>query len=157
MGYALSGDLGRHENETTAEEFMTLVHHDDVERVRATHNAALDPSEPTPYPAEFRVTRPVKVFGHVDVEGAGRERRVVSIVSTIAGITERKEWAKREHLLRERLRRQADLLNQSYDAIIALRIDGRVQAPPAVFCGRSTSSLTETRSAPARNVKGTTS
>ena len=49
----------------------------------------------------------------------------MSIVSTIAGITERKEWAKREHLLRERLRRQADLLNQSYDAIIALRINGR--------------------------------
>lgn len=75
MGYALSGDLGRHENETTAEEFMTLVHHDDVERVRATHNAALDPSEPTPYPAEFRVTRPdrevrwVKVFGMSMLKG----------------------------------------------------------------------------------------
>jgi PAS domain S-box-containing protein len=40
-------------------------------------------------------------------------------------ITEHKEWAERERLLKERLRRQADLLDQSHDAILTLQTGGR--------------------------------
>jgi PAS domain S-box-containing protein len=60
----------------------------------------------------------VETQGLAHLEGAGRERQVVSLSGTVADITERKHHE-------ELLQRQADLLDQSYDAIFALRIDGR--------------------------------
>jgi PAS domain S-box-containing protein len=125
--------LGAHENEATVEEFMTRMHPDDVERVWAAYNVALDPSGPERSETEFRFRRAdgevrwIKIWGltHFDLEGSGRERRVASVVGTVDDITEPKAWAEREHSLKERLRRQADLLDQSHDAILTLRLGGR--------------------------------
>jgi PAS domain S-box-containing protein len=118
--------LGTYENEATVEEFMTWVHQDDVERVWAAYNATLDPSEPTRSATEFRLRRAdgevrwVKTWAltHFDLAGAGRERRVASVVGTVDDITEPKQNE-------ELLRRQADLLDQSHDAILTLQTGGR--------------------------------
>ncbi len=118
--------FGATENDTTLEEFMTWAHPDDVEMVGAAYKAALDPSEPKRSATEYRIRRAdgevrwVGTWGHTyfDLEGSGRERRATSVVGTVADITERKHHE-------ELLRRQADLLDQSHDAILTMQTDGR--------------------------------
>jgi PAS domain S-box-containing protein len=105
---------------------MTRVHPDDVERVWAAYNAALNPSAPKRYATEFRIRRAdgevrwVRTWGltHFDLVGAGRERRAVSVVGIILDSTEHKHHE-------ELVQRQADLLNQSHDAILTMKTDGR--------------------------------
>ena len=97
--------FGVAENEATVEEFMNRVHPDDAERVWAAYHAALDPAEPHRTATEFRVRRGdgevrwVETFGQAYFEGDGRERRAVSVVGTVADVTERKEREEKEHLL----------------------------------------------------------
>jgi PAS domain S-box-containing protein len=97
--------FGVAENEATLEEFMNRVHPDDAERVWAAYHAALDPAEPHRTATEFRVRRGdgevrwVETFGQAYFEGDGRERRAVSVVGTVADVTERKEREEKEHLL----------------------------------------------------------
>jgi PAS domain S-box-containing protein len=72
---------------------------------------------------EFRLqgdgkVRWVETLGLAHCEGVLGEREAAGVVGTVADITQRKEHE-------ELLQRQADLLDQSYDAILALRIDGR--------------------------------
>jgi PAS domain S-box-containing protein len=92
-------------NEATIEEITKLVHPGDVERLWAAREAALDPADPKPYTHECRVQRRdgevrwVEVHGLAYFEGAGRERRAVSMIGTVADITERKEREEKEHLL----------------------------------------------------------
>jgi PAS domain-containing protein len=70
------------EDRTDIEEFKRRVHPDDIERVWAAVEAALDPTNLKPYADEFRHTRgdgEVRwTEGHtlVHFEGIGRERRV---------------------------------------------------------------------------------
>jgi PAS domain S-box-containing protein len=112
------------ENETPIEEIMQRVNPDDTEKVWAAFRAALDPVPPKRSPTQFRLQRGgrgvrwVETQGLAHLEDARRERRVVSFVGTVADITERKQHE-------ELLRRQADLLDQSDDAIFALQIGGR--------------------------------
>jgi PAS domain S-box-containing protein len=118
--------LGRYENEATVEEFMTWVHPDDAGKVWAAYDAVLDPSEPERSATEFRIRRAddevrwVRTWGlaHFDLVGASRERRVASVVGTVDDITEHKQHE-------ELMRRQADLLDQSHDAILTLQTGGR--------------------------------
>jgi hypothetical protein len=55
---------------------------------------------------EYRVQRRdseirwVRVCRLASREGAGRERRMASLVGTVEDITEHKEWAEREHFLK---------------------------------------------------------
>jgi len=92
------------EYEAPIEEIMRLVHPDDAERVWAALEAALDPAEPKRSATEFRLRRRngevrwVETLGLAYFEGAGRERRAVS-VGTVQDITERKEREEKEHLL----------------------------------------------------------
>lgn len=85
--------------------FTKQLHPRDAERVWAAFQAALDPAEPKPYATEYRVHRRgdefhwVEAHGRAHFEGAGRERRAVSMVGTVQDITERKEREEREHLL----------------------------------------------------------
>jgi PAS domain S-box-containing protein len=117
--------LGTPENDTVLEEFMTWVHTDDVERVWAAYNAALDPSEPKRSAIEFRIRRAdgevrwIRTWGltHFDLGGAGRELRAASVVGTVDDITEHKEWAEREHLLRRESTHRAKNLISVVDAI----------------------------------------
>jgi two-component sensor histidine kinase len=94
------------------------VHPDDIERVWAATEAALDPTNLKPYADEFRHRRgdgEVRwTEGHtlVHFEGIGRERRAVRIVGTAQDITERKLREEREQLLmREINHRAKNMLN----------------------------------------------
>jgi PAS domain S-box-containing protein len=110
------------ENEAPIEEIVERVNPDDVERFRAAFQAAFDPAEPK-RSAEFQLRRNgkarwVETLGLAHFEGTGGERGAAGVVGTVADITERKHSE-------ELLRRQADLLDQSHDAIFALQTNGR--------------------------------
>jgi PAS domain S-box-containing protein len=99
--------------EAALEEIIKLIHPDDVERVLTALEARLDPVEPNRSPTEFRLRRRrdevqwVETLGLAYYEGAGRERRAVSVVGTVADITERKEREEKEHLLMREINHRA--------------------------------------------------
>jgi PAS domain S-box-containing protein len=107
----VSGDLRFQEifdvtaDEIPIEQVMKRVHPDDAEMVQANLGAALDPIDPRRSANEFRLWRGssevcwVEAHGLAHFEGVGRERRAVSMVGTIADITERKEREEKVHLL----------------------------------------------------------
>jgi PAS domain S-box-containing protein len=113
------------EDSTDVEVFTKRVHPDDVERVWAAIEAALDPSDSKPYATEFRLRRGegevrwVEAHGLVHFEGSGRERRAVSMVGTAQDITERKS---RE----EAQARLAAIVTSSADGIVGKTLDGIV-------------------------------
>jgi PAS domain S-box-containing protein len=78
------------------EEILARIHPEDLPRVWETVEAALDPRDPRPYAAEYRIflndrsVRWVEAHGLASFEGAGTERRATSLVGTAADITERK-------------------------------------------------------------------
>jgi PAS domain S-box-containing protein len=112
------------------DEIMKRVHLEDSERVRAAFEAALDPADPKPLAVEYRVqlgdgeVRWVEAHGLAYFDGAGREGRVVSIVGTVADITERKELEKErrereetEHLIMREMNHRAKNMLSVVDAI----------------------------------------
>ena len=108
------------ENEAPINEIMKRANQNDIGKVWAAFNAVAEPKGAT---TEFRLQRDgrvrwVETLGLAHCEGVGGEREAAGVVGTVADITQRKEHE-------ELLQRQADLLDQSYDAIFALRIDGR--------------------------------
>jgi PAS domain S-box-containing protein len=110
--------FGVPEDGAIVEEFMNWVHPDDVEKVWAGYHSALDPAQPERSPTQFRLRRGdgkvrwVETQRLAHVEGAGRERQVVSFIGTVQDITERKERDEREQLLmREITHRARNLLN----------------------------------------------
>jgi PAS domain S-box-containing protein len=111
------------EDRTDIEEFKRRVHPDDIERVWAAVEAALDPTNLKPYADEFRHRRgdgEVRwTEGHtlVHFEGIGRERRAVSMVGTAQDITERKSREERERLLIHELNHRAKNILSVVDAI----------------------------------------
>jgi PAS domain S-box-containing protein len=113
------------ENGATVEKFMSWVHPDDAEKVWAAFWTALDPAQSKRSPTQFRLRRGdgevrwVETQELAHLEGAGHEQRVVSFIGTAADITERKHSE-------ELVQRQADLLNQSQDAILTWKIGGGI-------------------------------
>jgi two-component sensor histidine kinase len=103
------------EDKTDIEEFTKRVHPDDVERVWAAIEAALDPTDPKPYAIEFRHLRAdgevrwVEAHGLTHFEGAPPERRAVMMVGTAQDITERK---RREEERRDREEREYLLMRE---------------------------------------------
>ena len=97
-------------HERPNEQILTLLHPDDLPRVWAAVEAALDPSNPQPYSIEYRVNRPdgtscwVEAHGTALFEGEGAERRAASFVGTVADVTERKHAEARLRASEERLR-----------------------------------------------------
>ncbi len=107
-------------DETSIEEIMKRVHPDHVQMGWAALEAALDPVDPKRSATEFRLRRRdgdvhwVEVYGLAYFEGAGHERRAVSMVGTAQDITERKwreeerkERAEREHVLMREINHRA--------------------------------------------------
>jgi PAS domain S-box-containing protein len=111
------------ENEATLEEIIKLVHPDDVERVLAALKARLDPVEPNRTATEFRLRRGhgevrwVETLGLAYFEGVGREQRAVSVVGTVADITERKGREEKVHLLMREINHRAKNMLSVVDAI----------------------------------------
>jgi PAS domain S-box-containing protein len=111
-------------DEISTEDLMTLVHPDDVERFWADRQAALDPVNPKPYlHHEYRVRRRDGTVRWVEAnalayfEGAGAERRAVSLGGTVQDITERKEREENEHLLMREVNHRAKNMLSVVDAI----------------------------------------
>jgi PAS domain S-box-containing protein len=107
----------------TNEEFMRRVHPDDVEKVRTGMQAVFDPANLKPLSVEYRVRRGDGKFRWVEnhglayFEGAGRERRPVSLVGTVQDITERKEREEKEHLLMREINHRAKNMLSVVNAI----------------------------------------
>jgi PAS domain S-box-containing protein len=85
------------EYEATLDEIVKLVHPDDVKRVLTALEARLDPVNLNRSVTEFRLRRGrggvrwVETLGLAYFEGVGREQRTMSVVGTVADITERKQ------------------------------------------------------------------
>jgi PAS domain S-box-containing protein len=109
--------------ETPIEEFIKRVHPDDLERVLADREAALDPANPKSYAHEYRIRRRdgevrwVETHGLAYFERAGRERRLASFIGTAHDITERRERQEREHLLMREVNHRAKNMLSVVDAI----------------------------------------
>jgi PAS domain S-box-containing protein len=108
------------ENEAPIKEIMERANPSDMGKVWAAFNAVAETKGST---TEFRLPRDGKVrwvetLGLAHCEDVGGERETAGVIGTVADITQRKEHE-------ELLHRQADLLDQSSDAILALRIDDR--------------------------------
>jgi PAS domain S-box-containing protein len=105
------------------EEFMSWVHPDDAGRAWACLNDVLDPAEPRRFGLEFRIRRGdsevrwVQNLGLAYFEGDGRDRRAVSLVGTLADITERKEYEEKLHLLMREVNHRARNMLGVVDAI----------------------------------------
>jgi len=100
------------------DEILNLLHPDDLPSVLAKVRAALDPQNPQSFSAEYRVnhsdgsTRWVEAHGLATFAGEGAERKAISLVGTVADITEQK---KAQESLREseaRFRQLADAMPQ---------------------------------------------
>ncbi len=134
--HVFSGDARAQEifdfadNEAAKEEIMKLVHPDDLERVSAALEAALNPVDPRRSATEFRLRRAsgavrwVETLGLAYFDGDGRERRAVGFVGTVQDITERKkreeerrERAEKEHLLMREINHRAKNMLSVVDAI----------------------------------------
>jgi PAS domain S-box-containing protein len=121
LDFAMHGDARSQEildfatHELPIEEIMRRVHPHDTKRFRAAVEASLDPVNPRRAAIEFRLRRGggeirwVEAHGLAYFEGAGQERRAVSVVGTVADITERKE---REEERREREQKVQLLLRE---------------------------------------------
>jgi two-component sensor histidine kinase len=90
-----------------------LVHPDDVERVLTALEARLDPVDPKRSATELRLQRRgrelrwAETLGLAYFEGDGDGRRAVTVVGTIADITDRKEREEKEHLLMREINHRA--------------------------------------------------
>jgi PAS domain S-box-containing protein len=113
-------------DKTPVEEIMKRVHPDDAARVRAWHEATLDPADPRPYAQEFRIQRRDGEFRWVEAhrlayfEGNGREPRLVSSIGTVQDITERKQHEEQEHLLMREVSHRAKNMLSVVDSIAHL-------------------------------------
>jgi PAS domain S-box-containing protein len=118
------------EDKTDVEEFRRRVHPDDIERVWAAVEAALDPADPKPYATEFRLRRGegkdrwVEAHALVHFEGSGHQRRAVCMVGTAKDVTElklreeeRKQQQEKEHLLMREVNHRAKNMLSVVDAI----------------------------------------
>jgi PAS domain S-box-containing protein len=78
------------------DEMLARLHPEDLLGVRAKVEAALDPVNPQPYSAQYRINLPdgsmrwIETHGIASFEGTGANRRATSLVGTVADITERK-------------------------------------------------------------------
>jgi PAS domain S-box-containing protein len=130
------------ENEATVEKFMNWVHPDDAERVWAAYYAALDPVQPERSPTQFRLRREggkvrwVETQGLAHLEGAGRERQLVSFNGTVQDITERKEREEQVQLLVREVNHRAKNMLSVVDAIAHQTVSNSAEDYIERFCER---------------------
>jgi PAS domain S-box-containing protein len=97
------------EEKPNDEILATRIHPEDLPALWAKVEAALDPTEPKPYSAEYRINLPdgrvrwIEAHGTVTFEGSGESRRAKSFVGTVEDITGRREADMRLREIRHRL------------------------------------------------------
>jgi len=100
--------LGLAGNSMSGNGLFASVHPEDAAEVTAKFLAAMNPADPQPYFAEYRMLRPdgglvwVEAYGSPESEGEGGARRVLSVSGTVRDITYRK--AAEETLRQQRSR-----------------------------------------------------
>jgi len=83
-------------NQSHNDEILKLIHPDDLPKVWARVEAALNPAEAAPFSAEYRINRGdrtmrwVEAHGLATFEGEGAVAKAVDFVGTVADVTERK-------------------------------------------------------------------
>jgi PAS domain-containing protein len=101
------------DHETAIDEIVKRVHPDDMGRVRAAFDAALNQADPKPLATVYRIqredrgTRWMETHGLAYFEGAGCERQAARVIGTVADITERKANAEKAHLLTREINHRA--------------------------------------------------
>jgi PAS domain S-box-containing protein len=106
-------------DEVAFDDLLERVDPDDAERVSTVLTESLDPVNPKRSAIEFRIRLRSDGFRWVETyaDGAGPERRGVSIVGTCQDITERKEREEREHLLMREMNHRGKNMLSVVDAI----------------------------------------
>jgi PAS domain S-box-containing protein len=124
--------------EQSNDEIMaTRLHPEDLPGVWAKVEAALNPADPQPYSAEYRIILPdgsvrwIEAHGIATFEGTGVDRHATSLIGTAADITERKN-------VEVALRRTSERLDIAYDAANAGAwdwdiISGNIEWTPKMF------------------------
>ncbi|MGO9950955.1 MAG: PAS domain S-box protein, partial [Dissulfurispiraceae bacterium] len=113
-------------NQSPNENIFDRIHPKDLPGVWAKVEAALDPVNPLPYWAEYRINllhgsmRWIEAHGIASFEGIGENRRATSFVGTVADITERKQ-------AEEAQGRLASIVESADDAIIGKDLNGIIQ------------------------------
>ena len=78
------------------DEILKMIHPDDIKAVWSAVEAALNPSHPMPYFAEYRIRlknghiKWIEAHGVATFEGEGENKKAKSLVGTVQDITERK-------------------------------------------------------------------
>lgn len=99
-------------------EALKRLHPDDAKVVMAKAYASLDPANPQPFDAEYRVVmddgsiRWIEALGTATFSGEGTARRPESLVGTIADITQRKDAEATLRTSESRFRQLADAMPQ---------------------------------------------
>jgi PAS domain S-box-containing protein len=112
------------------DEILKLLHPEDLPRVWAAVEAALDPLHPTPYSIEYRVNHPdgetrwVEARGLAAFEGEGAARRATSFAGTVLDVTARK---RAEAELRESTTLLLAISDSSRDVIYAKDSAGKLR------------------------------
>ena len=114
--YQLSADI------LPIEEMLAHLHPQDVAMVRAKMEAALNPMNPVPYHAQYRIiladntVRWIEAYGIARFEDEGSFRRATSLVGTVADITENKLADEVLAAGNERIKRVSERLRLALDA-----------------------------------------
>jgi PAS domain S-box-containing protein len=105
------------------DEILKRLHPDDLPGVWARVEAALDPADPQPYAAEYRVVlddgsvRWVEAHGRATFAGEGGGRRAVSFVGTVADVTDRRRDEQERATLLGKLEHQTRLFDATLSAV----------------------------------------
>ena len=114
-------------SERPNEEILTRLHPNDLPGVWAKVEAALNPADPKPYAAEYRIFLPdgrirwIEAHGIATFAGEGQARQATSLVGTVADITERKHA---EEALRESRTKLEAALESMTDAVFISDAEG---------------------------------
>ena len=114
-----------------------LIHPEDLPAVWAKVEAALDPANPKPYAAEYRIHRPdgqtrwIEAHGIATFEGVGKNRRATSFVGTVADITVRRQA---ESTLQTITRRLQTLLANMRSGVLLVEDESRIAFANQAFC-----------------------